>query len=83
MARITLPTLHSRCEFLNAHVTFMATEHYKNGDRFEIESAYGGYRLCIRHANTNMTDLSPRGTGREVYDFIDGVIAGFDIARGF
>ena len=81
--RITCNYLLARVIRLNEHQVFKASSRYAAGDRFEIDCAYGGYRLCLRHANTSMSDLSDlsnRGTARETADFITGVLTGIDLA---
>lgn len=78
--RITYNYLLARVIRLNEHPVFKASRRYAAGDRFEIDCAYGGYRLCLRHANTSMSDLSNRGTARETADFITGVLTGLDLA---
>jgi len=78
--RISYNYLLARVIRINEHPVFKASERYKRGDRFSIDTTNGSYCLHLVHANTSETDISPRGTARETADFITGVLVGLDLA---
>jgi hypothetical protein len=53
-----------------------------NVGTFTIDRAYGGFRLeRIATEGGGASDISPRGTAREVYTFINGMLEGIERAR--
>ena len=84
--RITIKMLKARVNQLNNCLGY-PTEPWKpylvnnrlvgNIDYFYIGQAYGGYRLeqiCTEGGGAR--DISPRGTKREVWDYVTAMIAG-------
>ena len=50
--------------------------------RYEWEASYGGYRAVSSQADgthRGSVDLSPRGTKREVYEWLHAFIKGIDV----
>ncbi|HUS49370.1 MAG TPA: hypothetical protein VMZ91_04350 [Candidatus Paceibacterota bacterium] len=81
MSRITEKDLESAVGILNRAMGFKRTyvksrAEYK-GKEFVIGGAYGGYRLELR-GSRGMSDISPRGTKAEIYEYIKAMIKGAD-----
>jgi len=88
--RITKKTLQSRIDLLNETLgynieawTKCANGRYRaNPNTYVLGCAYGGYRLeQICNDGGGARDISPRGTARETYDFINAFIAGVNTAK--
>lgn len=73
--RITKSDLNDLVEYLNK--ILKTTE----GNRFQVGYAYGQPRL-ERENGAGVDDVSPRGTAREVYNYIDALTLGVEIAQG-
>ena len=61
----------------------MYTDNKINSGHFYIEQAYGGFKL-VRISNGDygsVSDISSRGSKREVYDFIKGILLGMELAK--
>lgn len=90
MERITIKHLRHVVALLN-DAAGAAREPYTRDDEgrfranvgtFTIDRAYGGFRLeRIVTEGGGARDISPRGTAREVYEFINGMLEGIEVAR--
>ena len=77
--RITIKDLRILANRLNI-VTNSPVEYGNN--HFYIDSCSGGYRLCrICETGSGAYDMSPRVGARELYDIIEGVLKGIEIAK--
>ena len=84
--RITQKDLNAAVERLNrtlgrelATYTKTDTGYTPNAGVYHIDSAYGGFRLCAMSNTKGCTgsrDISPRGTRREVYEYIHAMLTG-------
>jgi len=65
-------------ELRDTYKPYMVDGRYPaNEGTFYINYAYGGARLCrIANSSGGEHDISHRGTKREVYDFIRGMLTG-------
>jgi len=89
MQRITNKMLNGKVDLLNK-LLGQPTETYSkkangqwvsNPKVFYIGAAYGGYRLeRICNEGGGASDISPRGTKREVYDYVSAFIQGVEEA---
>jgi len=88
--RITKKTLHSRIDLLNDMFGYSREAWTKNADgqyranpnTYVLDCAYGGYRLSqLCNTGGGERDISPRGTARETYDWINAFIAGVNKAK--
>ncbi len=87
MERITRKMLNGKVDLLNK-LLGQPTESYskkENGEWapnprvFYIGGAYGGYRLeRMCNSGSGASDISPRGTKREVYDYVKAFIQGVE-----
>jgi hypothetical protein len=87
MERITNKMLNGKVDLLNK-LLGQSTESYSkkaNGEWapnprvFYIGAAYGGYRLeRMCNSGSGASDISPRGTKREVYDYVSAFIQGVE-----
>ena len=88
MDRISEKRLECRVNLLNNMLGY-PTEYWKpykvdgvhacNPNHYYIGKAYGGYRLeQICNLGGGARDISPRGTKREVWDYIGGMIKGIE-----
>ena len=90
MNRITIKDLHYVVSLLN-DATGAEREPYTRDEQgqfranvgtFRIDRAYGGFRLeRIATEGGGARDISPRGTAREVYTFINGMLEGIERSR--
>lgn len=93
MARITESDLRNRIERLNS-LCGLPLEPYSpkddgngfepNADVYHLDIAYGGYRLAQMSNQpgcTGTSDVSPRLTKRELYDWINAYIRGIEIGK--
>jgi len=90
MERITKKTLRMAVANLNREMNLPTSAWltpYGSGIKanvgvFVLDCAYGGYRLCrIASEGGGQSDISPRGTARETYEYIYAMIAGIRLAR--
>jgi|DEB0MinimDraft_6_1074348.scaffolds.fasta_scaffold00826_19 hypothetical protein len=90
MERITIKHLRHVVALLN-DAAGAAREPYTRDEQgqfranvgtFTIDRAYGGFRLeRITSEGGGARDISPRGTAREVHEFIRAMLAGLDLAQ--
>ena len=90
MERITIKHLHRVVALLNDAVG-ADREPYTRDDEgrfranvgtFRIDRACGGFRLeRIASEGGGASDISPRGTAREIHEFIQAMLVGLDLAR--
>lgn len=90
MERITIKHLHVDAALLN-HATGANLQPWEqdaqgqwraNVGTFIIDRAYGGFRLeRIATEGGGVYDVSPRGSAREVHNFIRAMLAGLDLAQ--
>lgn len=73
--RITKADLNDRVDYLN---NILGTT---EGRRFLVGYAYGQPRL-ERENGAGVDDVSPRGTAREIYNYIDALTTGVEIVQG-
>ena len=88
--RITVKHLRAKIDTLNDLIGF-PREPYGRDEKgqlgasigtFVLDQANGGYRLCQIVSNGGAErDLTLRGTARETYEAISGVITGVRLAR--
>ena len=79
--RITIKDLRILANRLNI-VTGSPVEYGNN--HFYVDSCSGGYRLCrICETGSGAYDMSPRVGARELYNIIQGVLKGIEIAKIF
>ena len=80
--RITMKQLEERITTLNdalgySREPYSPFTHRANPNTFYVGQAYGGYRLeQIVSESGAARDISPRGTKREVYNYVDGMLKG-------
>jgi ATP-dependent DNA ligase len=68
MERITKAMLETRVKNLNEILPI-------NKKCFALDIAYGGIRLVLReNSNGGVDGITKRGTTREIYDIIDGML---------
>lgn len=88
--RITKKTLHAQIEMLNDMFGYSKEawtkgkdgHYHANPNTYVLDCAYGGYRLSqLCNTGGGERDISPRGTARETYDFINAFIAGVNTAK--
>ena len=88
--RITKKTLQARIDMLNDMFGYSKDAWTKNTDgqfranpnTYILDCVYGGYRLGqICNDGGGARDISPRGTARETYEFINAFIAGVNTAK--
>lgn len=77
--RITKKDLHKRIERLNDLFGYESDELPHS---FRLDCAYGGYRVARLSANgSGWSDISPRGTARETYWYIDAMLTSADLMQ--
>ena len=87
--RITAKQLLSKIDTLNGLFGYAREAYTRHPDgnfsanvgTFVLDQSYGGYRLCqICGPSGGHRDLTSRGTARETYEAISGVITGVRLA---
>ena len=88
--RITKEALYSRIDLLNDMFGYSKEawtknpdgRYYANPTTYVLDCANGGYRLSqLCNTGGGERDISPRGTARETYDWINAFIAGVNKAK--
>ena len=88
--RITKKTLQARIDMLNDMFGYSKDAWTKNADgqyranpnTYVLDCANGGYRLSqLCNTGGGVRDISPRGTAREIYDWINAFIEGVNKAK--
>lgn len=75
--RITKKDLYKRIERLNEVFGYKSDQLPHS---FRLDCAYGGYRVARLSANgCGWSDISPRGTARETYYYIDAMLTSADL----
>ena len=70
--RVTLDLLEGRVEYLNS-----ITNKYIPSEKYEIEGAYGGWRLCITDdKNCIVKYITGRYPKKELYNLLNAYIEG-------
>ena len=86
---ITIKILDSAVSRLN-YALEMPTEQYirkpdgkleGQAGHFYVGGAYGGYRLERMSKGGGASDISPRGTKKEVWTFVQALLSGIELAR--
>lgn len=74
--RITDKDLKNRISILNDLMGFKAN--YGKDNHFGLDYAYGGVMLVFIYASTGESNVSNRGTKKEIYNYINAMIISVD-----
>lgn len=82
MERIKMEHINDKLRTLNNRTLNDPEPSYGTPNMFLIDGAYGGYRITrICADGRGETDISPRGTKREINDFLYAILIGMNIAN--